>query len=62
MNFNKKTLLVLGYENFVFARYEKYTKTAKLSTNIEINILNVQKSSLYRNLVAWLKTQPIWNE
>ncbi len=49
-------------DKIVFARYEKYTKTAKLSTNIEINILNVQKSSLYRNLVAWLKTQPIWNE
>ncbi len=49
-------------DKIVFAKYEKYTKTAKLSTNIEINILNVQKSHLYRNLVAWLKTQPIWNE
>ena len=49
-------------DKIVFAKYEKYTKTAKLSTNIEINILNVQKSQLYRNLVAWLKTQPIWNE
>lgn len=49
-------------DKIVFAKYGKYTKTAKLSTNIEINILNVQKSHLYRNLVAWLKTQPIWNE
>ncbi len=49
-------------DKIVFAKYEKYTKTTKLSSNIEINILNVQKSSLYRNLVAWLKTQPIWNE
>jgi len=49
-------------DKIVFAKYENYTKTAKLSTNIEINILNVQKSHLYRNLVAWLKTQPIWNE
>jgi len=49
-------------DKIVFARYEKYTKTAKLSTNIEINILNVQKSHLYRNLVTWLKKQPIWNE
>ncbi len=49
-------------DKIVFAKYEKYTKTATLSTNIEINILNVQKSQLYRNLVAWLKTQPIWNE
>lgn len=49
-------------DKIVFAKYDKYTKTAKLSTNIEINILNVQKSHLYRDLVAWLKTQPIWND
>ncbi len=59
----KKEILGETYlDKIVFAKYEKYTKTAKLSTNIEINILNVQKSQLYRNLVAWLKTQPIWNE
>ena len=45
-------------DKIIFAKYEKYTKTAKLSTNIEINLLNVQKSQLYRDLVAWLKKQP----
>ena len=49
-------------DKIIFAKYDNYTKTAKLSTNIEINILNVQKSPLYRDLVAWLKKQPIWNE
>lgn len=49
-------------DKIIFAKYEKYTKTAKLSTNLEINILNVQKSQLYRELVEWLKTHPIWNE
>ena len=28
---------------------------------MEINVLNVQKSRLYRDLIAWLKKQPIWN-
>ena len=30
-------------DKIIFAKYDTYTKTAKLSTNIEINILNVQK-------------------
>ena len=49
-------------DKIIFAKYENYTKTAKLSTNIEINILNVQKSQLYRELVKWLKLQPVWKE
>lgn len=49
-------------DKIIFAKYENYTKTAKLSTNIEINILNVQKSHLYQDLVKWLKTQSVWNE
>ena len=49
-------------DKIIFAKYEKYTKTAKSSTNLEINILNVQKSHLYRDLIKWLKKQPIWNE
>ena len=31
-------------------------------TNLDINILNVEKSHLYRDLISWLKKQPIWNE
>lgn len=49
-------------DKVIFAKYDNYTKTAKLSTNIEINVLNVQKSRLYRDLIFWLKKQPIWNE
>lgn len=49
-------------DKIVFAKYEKYTKTAKLSTNLDIHILNVEKSHLYRDLITWLKKQPIWNE
>ena len=49
-------------DKIIFAKYEKYSKTAKSSTNLEIGILNMQKSSLYKDMIAWLKTQAIWNE
>ena len=49
-------------DKIVFAKYEKYTKTAKSSTNLEIGILNMQKSKLYKDMIAWLKMQSIWNE
>lgn len=49
-------------DKVIFAKYDSDTKTAKLSTNIEINVLNVQKSHLYKELIAWLKKQPVWNE
>jgi hypothetical protein len=49
-------------DKVIFTKYDNYTKTAKLSTNMEINVLNVQKSRLYRELIAWLKKQPIWND
>lgn len=49
-------------DRIMFARYDRYTKTVKSSTNVEINVLNVQKSRLYRDLVLWLKKQPVWNE
>ncbi len=46
----------------IFAKYEKYTKTVKSSTNLEIGVLNMEKSKLYKDLIAWLKTQSVWNE
>jgi len=49
-------------DKIIFAKYENYSKTAKSSTNLEIGILNMQKSSLYKDMIAWLKTQSIWNE
>lgn len=49
-------------DKIIFCKYDKYTKTAKSSTNVEVNILNVQKSNLYCDLISWLKKQPIWNE
>ena len=42
--------------------YENYSKTVKSTTNLEIGVLNMQKSSLYTDLIKWLKTQSIWNE
>ena len=49
-------------DKIIFAKYEKYTKTVKSSTNLEIGVLNMQKSQLYIDLIAWLKTQSIWNK
>ena len=49
-------------DKIIFARYENYTKTVKSSTNLEIGVLNMGKSNLYKELIRWLKTQPIWNE
>jgi hypothetical protein len=49
-------------DKIIFAKYEKYTKTVKSSTNLEIGVLNMQKSSLYKDLIVWLKSQSIWNE
>ena len=49
-------------DKIIFAVYEKYTRTVKSSTNLEIGMLNMSKSKLYRELIAWLKTQSIWNE
>jgi hypothetical protein len=49
-------------DKIIFAKYENHTKTVKSSTNLEVGVLNMQKSKLYRDLIAWLKTQSIWNE
>ena len=49
-------------DKIVFAKYEKFTKTVKSSTNLEIGVLNMEKSQLYIDLIAWLKTQPVWDE
>ena len=49
-------------DKIIFAKYENYTKTVKSSTNLEVGVLNMQKSKLYRDLISWVKTQSIWNE
>jgi len=49
-------------DKVIFAKYENYSKTVKSSTNLEIGVLNMQKSSLYTDLIKWLKTQPIWSD
>ena len=49
-------------DKIIFAKYEKHTKTIKSSTNLEVSVLNMQKSKLYLDLISWIKTQPIWNE
>ena len=49
-------------DKIIFTPRQTYTRTVKSSTNLEIGVLNVQKSGLYRDLIAWVKTRPIWNE
>ena len=49
-------------DKIIFAKYEKYTKTVKSSTNFEVGVLNMEKSKLYMDLISWVKTQPIWNK
>lgn len=49
-------------DKIIFTKYERYTKTVKSSDNIEVSVLNVQTSRLYKDLIAWLKKQPIWND
>jgi len=49
-------------DKIVFTRHEEFSKTVKSSTNLEIGVLNVQKSRLYGELTAWLKRQPVWDE
>ncbi len=49
-------------DKIIFAIYDDYTKTVKSSTNLEIGVLNMQKSKLYKDLIAWLKMQTIWKE
>ena len=49
-------------DKIIFAIYENYSKTVKSSTNLEIGVLNMSKSKLYRELISWLKKQKIWSE
>ena len=49
-------------DKVIFAVYDSYSKTVKSSTNLEIGVLNMQKSKLYIDLIKWLKTQSIWTE
>lgn len=49
-------------DKIIFARHENFSKTIISSTNVEIGVINVQNSHLYRELITWLKKQPIWNE
>ena len=58
----KETQNEIFLDKIIFAIYDNYTKTVKSSTNLEIGVLNMQKSKLYKDLIAWLKTQAIWKE
>ena len=49
-------------DKIIFTGHEKFSRTVKSSTNLEIVVLNVQKSRLYRDLTSWIKKQPIWGE
>lgn len=49
-------------EKVIFAKYPKFTRTIKSTTNFEILAVNIQSSELYSDLINWLKSQPIWND
>ncbi|WP_299290475.1 hypothetical protein [Nitrosopumilus sp.] len=49
-------------DKIIFAIYDNYSITVKSSTNLEIGVLNMSKSKLYRELISWLKKQEIWSE
>ena len=48
-------------DKIVFTKCSKYTKTIKSSTNLEIGVLNMSDSILYKTMIKWLKQQQIWN-
>ena len=48
-------------DKIIFAECEAFTRTVRSSTNIEIGVVNVEKSPLYRNLAVWLKAHPAWD-
>ena len=48
-------------DKLAFTEHGPYTRTIKSSTNLEMGVLDMHKSSLYRDLVAWLKGQPAWS-
>ena len=59
----KKEIIGQTYlDKIVFAKHENFSKTIKSSTNLEIAVVNVQNSHLYRDLIVWLKKQSIWND
>ena len=49
-------------DKIIFAKHDMFTNTIKSSSNMEISVINVQKSGIYRELISWLKTQAIWDE
>lgn len=44
-------------DRVVFTEHPEYTKTVKSSTNLEIGVLNVDSSGLYRDLALWARSQ-----
>ena len=47
-------------DRILFTRSQKYSKTARSSNNLEIGVINVEKSAIYRDMIHWLKTQDAW--
>ena len=59
----KKEIIGETYlDKIIFTQYKDFSKTIKSSTNLEIGVINVQKSELYKDLIKWIKAQHIWNE
>jgi hypothetical protein len=51
------------YEQIIFVKYPEYTKTVKsCKENYEIALRNYNNFPRFRELVKWIKSQPIWKE
>lgn len=51
------------YEQIIFVKYPEYTKTVKSGKeNYEIALRNYNNFPRFRELVKWIKSQPIWKE
>ncbi len=49
------------YEQVIFVKYPEYKKTVKLGDeNYEIALRNYNNFPRFRELVKWIKTQPVW--
>ena len=48
-------------DKVVFSVCKEYSKTVKSTTNLEVGVLNMEKSALYMEMVSWLKQQDAWS-
>lgn len=48
-------------ERVIFTRYNDYSETVKSTRNMSIVALDVRSNDTCRELVAWIKSQKVWD-